>query len=447
MRLDGPRRVLAFSFVVAVSFPVAAQTAGAAGDPFLGDQWALARIGAPAAWTHSRGAGITVAVIDSGVDATHEDLKGRIRTAVTCLGTTGDPDQCTPGSAADDDGHGTHVAGILGATQGNGLGVAGVSPEATLLDVKALRRVCVPPQVPGTDLHGSGSCHAEGAVIDVRAAMRWASSHGANVINLSLAEDAVTRSTTGSSIAPEVKEAWAAGIVVVVASGNDLDVLMGSGYGDLPVLVVTATGPNDARARYANSVGEVRWGVAAPGGSSDGPCPTADILSTYRDVVDGPGYACMSGTSMAAPHVSGAIALLLAKGWTASSAVDRLVSTAQDIGAPGRDKVFGYGMINASLAASGSSPPKPRATSTSASQAAAGAGSQPSSPEAVPAAAPTAAPTPVVAPSPLTTPAQVRAEDVGERGQDLWLLPWVATMLLAATSVVFLVLRTRRRST
>src|SRR5438128_247927 len=81
------------------------------------------RLGAPAAWTATRGRGVAVAILDSGVDSSHEDLKGRIVASVDCVGASGDPGRCHA-AGSDDDGHGTHVAGIIGATAGNGVGTA-----------------------------------------------------------------------------------------------------------------------------------------------------------------------------------------------------------------------------------------------------------------------------------------------------------------------------------
>jgi len=97
-----------------------------------GLQWGLERIGAPDAWSQATGRGVTIAVVDSGVDLQHQDLRAKVIGQVSCIGANGDEDRCT-GSAQDDNGHGTHVAGIVSAVTGNRIGVAGVAPAARVL--------------------------------------------------------------------------------------------------------------------------------------------------------------------------------------------------------------------------------------------------------------------------------------------------------------------------
>ena len=331
---------VAASVVAALGVPAAA--AAAAVDPLLADQWHLATIGVHDAWKVTQGAGVTIAVVDSGVDTDHEDLGARLGGGTACLATGGDPGACA-GSVEDDNGHGTHVAGIALATGGNGVGGAGVAPAARLMPVRVLKQVCA----PAVDLLTLELCVSAGNTADTGAAIRWAVDHGADIVNLSLGEPIALRVTPGTELGDDVEYAWSKGVIVVGAAGNDFDVAMGSHYRDLPLVVVAATGPDDAKASYSNTVGEVRWGVAAPGGAGPGECPSANILSTlWRATGENDAYGCMAGTSMAAPVVSGGLALLRASGLSAAGAVQRLTTTADDIGPPGVDSQFGFGRIN-----------------------------------------------------------------------------------------------------
>ena len=382
------RRALAVVAMVLVAVMVSPRPlASAPGDPIRDRQWALSRIGAAQAWGKARGAGVKVAVIDSGVDLQHEDLTANLLPGVSCIGSLGDPSRCS-GSAQDDDGHGTHVAGILAAVTGNGVGISGVAPDARIIPIRAIKHLCTP-------LPQGERCGAEGRVDDARAALHWAVDHGAKVVNLSVADDVVTRSATGSPLRSEVERAWAKGVIVVVAAGNDLDVLMGSGYDGAPLLVVGATTRDDQKASYANSVGDARWGVSAPGGTGDRSCPDHDVLSTYLEAGSASAYACLSGTSMAAPHVAGAAADLLSMGLSPSQVVDRILSTTDDLGDPGRDRVFGHGLLNLARAVGGPGRALP----------AEAPGSQPASvPPAAAPAVPAASAAPPSAPSGTTPP-------------------------------------------
>jgi subtilisin family serine protease len=370
--------------VTAVAVALIAGTAGAmpshaATDPMVAMQWSLRTIGADPLGRYA-GAGVTVAVIDTGVQADHEDLAGAVTASVDCIGSGGDPAGCRA-AAGDPDGHGTHVAGIVGARAGNGKGIAGVAPQASIQSVRVLERGCEDKAV------GGALCTALGDSADVEAGIRWAIANGADVINLSVADDAASRAATGSPLGPAIEEAWAAGVIVVVASGNDLDVAMGSGYEDVPAIVVAATGPADDRASYSNSVGAARWGMAAPGGDDDGSCPAHAVLSTWvRTQAPNEDYACMDGTSMAAPHVAGAAAVLLSAGFTALQAIDQLLRTAVDLGAAGHDSEYGAGRLD--LAAALATPPPvvsreqidPAATPTPAAAAATAGPATPSRP-------------------------------------------------------------------
>ncbi|MGQ0833116.1 MAG: S8 family serine peptidase [Microthrixaceae bacterium] len=326
----------------------AAQGAPGANDPVFeqGLQWGLDRIGAPAAWARGTGRGITIAIVDSGVDLQHEDLRSKVVGSVSCIGSGGDSSKCS-GSAQDDNGHGTHGAGIALAVTDNGAGVAGVAPDARLLAVRVLSNDCT-----------SSGCTASGTAGDVSAGIRWAVDHGADVINLSLGGGTM-QSALGCSFCDAIDDAWNKGAIAVVAAGNDS--VLPAGFADEPAVVVTATNRDDGRASYSSASSSIvraaRWPVAAPGGEAEtraADCATGGtpkgVLSTYWTAGQHDQYACLAGTSMAAPHVSGALAVLRSMGYTKQGAIDRLMATAKDLGPAGRDDTFGYGRIDLSAA-------------------------------------------------------------------------------------------------
>ena len=288
-------------------------TGGARGsdDPSFKDQWGLERIGAEAAWTRTTGGGVRIGIIDTGIDLEHEDLAGKVVESVSCVGSQGDPGKCE-GSAQDDQGHGTHVAGIAAAAKDNGKGIAGVAPDAQLVVAKAIN-------ASGT---GSGA--------DVTAAVKWVVDHGAKVVNLSLGDPAqpIRALISENQLKEAVEYVWSKGAIAVVASGNSGTGLgiEGANFGDMNAVIVGATGPDDQPATYSTSTGEAKWAVAAPGGAADS-TKAHDIYSTFWIKGQKNAYTYLAGTSMAAPHVSGALALLLAQGYSQADAVTRLLDT------------------------------------------------------------------------------------------------------------------------
>ena len=316
VRRPGPAGAVVALPVLWASVMASAVGAGAQSPP----QWNIDRVGAPAS-----AAGAVIAVVDTGVDSAHPAFGDRVQRAIDLVG----------GSGGDPNGHGTHVAGVAAGAD-NGCGAIGVAPDASILPVRVL------------DDEGTGT-------VDVVAeGIRQAADRGATVINLSLGTDVVLRRVSGSELQDAVRYAWSKGSIPVLAAGNDgaFGDLFGSGYGDLPAVVVTATDHRDRAAPYATSIGSAAWGVAAPGGDASGE-EGRDVLSAF------PGRRCalQAGTSMAAPHVSGALAALRAKGLGPGQAVDRLLSTARDLGSPG---TYGHGLIDA-RAALGSGRPVPAA--------------------------------------------------------------------------------------
>ena len=308
MRIRG----LAQALCAALAVTLVATAAGASNDADFAKQWSLAKIGAPDAWANSTGQGVRVGIVDTGVDLNHEDLAGRVVEHTSCVGAAGDQARCT-GSAQDDQGHGTHVAGIVAASKDNGVGIAGVAPDAQLVVAKAL------------------TAAGAGTEADINAAIKWVVDHGARVVNLSLGDpNFVFTSLLGTGMREGIEYAWSKGAVPVVASGNSNLLGLGLGssnYGSLNALVVGATGPDDQVAGYSSPIGSAKWGILAPGGAGDGN-PDHDIYSTFWRSGKPNTYQALAGTSMAAPHVAGAVALLLAEGLSPQQAIERLLSTA-----------------------------------------------------------------------------------------------------------------------
>jgi subtilisin family serine protease len=305
-------RIVLLGLAVSALMLVPMTGAGASNDPSFKDQWGLARIGAEQAWARTTGAGVRIGIVDTGVDLQHEDLAGKVVESISCVGSGGDVAKCG-GSAQDDQGHGTHVSGIAAAYKDNGKGIAGVAPDAQLVVAKVMN-------AQGT---GSGS--------DVTAGIKWVVDHGAKVVNLSLGDPAqpITALISENELKEGVDYVWSHGAIAVVASGNSGTGLgiEGANFGDMNAIIVGATGPDDKPATYSTSTGGAKWAVSAPGGAADGK-KADDIYSTFWMASQKNAYTYLAGTSMAAPHVTGAVALLLAEGFSQQAAVTRLLDTA-----------------------------------------------------------------------------------------------------------------------
>jgi subtilisin family serine protease len=311
------------AFLCAALLPAAAHAG--AGDPLRSQQWGLDLIHADAAHLVTTGAGATVAVVDTGIDASHPDLAGRIVPGYDFVDNDTTPQ--------DGNGHGTHVSGIVAADADNGIGVDSVAPGASIMPVRVL------------DDSGSGS---DASVAD---GINWATAHGANVINLSLG-GSVPTSGLGlpDAMTSAVQNAVNHGIVVVAAAGNDGLPFCENNSLAGKVLCVGAVDKRESRS-FFSSFG-AGLSLVAPGGS-DMPGTDEDILSTWNDGT----YHSLAGTSQATPHVSGVAALLVSLGVRGQAAVQRILATATDLGTPGPDLQFGAGLVNAQAAVAGLSLP------------------------------------------------------------------------------------------
>ena len=295
-------------------------------DPYYGYQWHLDQIGMPEAWTHQRGEGVIVAVIDTGV--AYRDEGGFAR-APDLANTNIVPGwDFIDGDAFPDDehGHGTHVAGTIAQSTNNGVGVAGVAPGASIMPLKVL------------DANGSGGWGG------IAAAIRWAADNGAHVINMSLGGGFPSR-----SVQRAIDHAHSRGVLVVAAAGNASRDRVEYPARHDHVLSVGAV-RYDRTLSFYSSYGE-GLDVVAPGGdlrvdqNEDG-MPDGVVQNTI--VGGNPGrfdYLAWQGTSMAAPHVAGAAALLYGSGIRDPDTVEHMLAqSADDLGDVQR---YGSGLIQA----------------------------------------------------------------------------------------------------
>ncbi|MBT3222738.1 MAG: S8 family serine peptidase [Proteobacteria bacterium] len=282
-------------------------------DPMFEKQWNMVAMGAPAGWASSaRGKGIIVAVIDTGVSKV-EDLEGtELLQGATFVPRTS--------SSADDQGHGTHVAGTIAQTTNNGKGVAGVAPQATILPVKVLSK------------HGYGSSSWIAAGID------YAVDEGADVINLSLG------GPYSFVIHNAIRKARKKGVIVVAAAGNSGRRGVGYPGGLRETIGVSAIGPDGSLAFYSSYGKGVD--IAAPGG--DKRKPGGGVLQDTINAAGGHHYVEYQGTSMATPHVAGAVAVLLSTGAPPDQVEQMLLKSA--VGDGKWNEKYGYGKLSISNA-------------------------------------------------------------------------------------------------
>ncbi|QHW30416.1 peptidase S8 [Paenibacillus rhizovicinus] len=266
-------------------------------------QWNLPVIETEKGWQVSKGSDqVLIGVLDTGVQADHPDLVGKIEEGTNLVDETSPPD--------DDVGHGTHVSGIIAASVNNGEGVAGLTWYNKIVPIKVL------------DASGAGSTYsvAEGII--------WAADHGIKVINMSLGNYAEAQ-----FLHDAIKYAYDKDVVLVAASGNDNTERPGFPAAYPEVLAVASTNADGARSEFSNYGDYID--VAAPGMS---------IASTYP----GSQYAALSGTSMASPHVAALAGLIrsINPDLKNTEVMDIIRKSAQDLGNKGKDKYFGYGLID-----------------------------------------------------------------------------------------------------
>lgn len=283
-----------------------AMAVNTANDPYFiaGNQWSLSKIEAPGAWATTVGSSsVVVAVLDSGVRASHPDLSGKVLQGYDFVNSDADAD--------DDNGHGTAVAGITASSTNNGVGMAAVSWNSMILPVKVL----------GANGSGSYSAMANG--------ITWAADNGARVINLSLGGTASSRTLQNA-----VNYAWNRNIILIAAAGNNGNDIPFYPAACSNVVAVSATDSADRRPSWSNFGSYVD--VAAPG---------VDILTLQGTS----SYANSNGTSFSSPVAAGVVALMAAANPSLSNVgvVDALLKNNDDIGAAGYDVYYGHGRVNA----------------------------------------------------------------------------------------------------
>jgi serine protease len=281
-------------------------------DQYYSKQWNLHKIGIEAAWTRSKGSGITVAVIDTGITKVRDLHETKFVKGYDFVNDTE--------AAKDDNGHGTHVAGTVAQATNNAYGVAGVAYEANLMPLKVL------------------NADGAGTVADIAEAIKFAADNGADVINMSLGGGGASQLMEDA-----VKYAYNKGVTIIAAAGNEdtNGVSYPARYDH--VIGVSAFGPDGERASYSNYGAGVD--ISAPGGSETGTI----LQETINE--DGEGvFLGLQGTSMASPHVAGVAALVKALGIKEPDEILQVLQQSARVIQDDGLNYYGAGQLNAEAA-------------------------------------------------------------------------------------------------
>ncbi|MEV0901204.1 type VII secretion-associated serine protease mycosin [Actinoplanes sp. NPDC049802] len=283
-----------------------------AGASVRADQWQVQALNLTEAWNYSDGAGITVAVIDSGVDAHHPDLDGQVLPGLDLVDRKGDGE-------SDPVGHGTSVSALIAGRSDDQHGVIGIAPKSKILPVRVLDE----------------ENRYDDALI-VAKGLRWAVDHGAKVVNLSLGG-----SGSSATLAAAIDYAFAKDVVVVACTGN----ATGTATATTPRSGVwyPAREPGVIAVGGLDRDGEGIWSGSVTGKETVVTAPANDLVGARPG-----GYWKVQGTSFASPMVAATAALIRSR-WPdmpAGEVVNRIIKTAQDRGDPGRDPEFGFGLVD-----------------------------------------------------------------------------------------------------
>lgn len=293
-------------------YPQVSLTANSPNDEYYSKQWNLHKIGIEGAWTYSKGSGVTVAVIDTGVSKVRDLQKTKFVPGYDFVNDKVD--------ASDDNGHGTHVAGTVAQSTNNQYGVAGVAYEANLMPLKVLNE------------------YGAGTVADIAEAIRFAADNGADVINMSLGGGGESQ-----LMQEAINHAHSKGVVIVAAAGNE-DTEGVSYPARYPhVIGVAAFGPDGERAPYSNYGAGVD--ISAPGGTEAG-----EILQETIDENGNGVFVGLQGTSMASPHVAGVAALIRATGVKEPDEVLKVLEQSARVIKDDGLNYYGAGQLNAEAA-------------------------------------------------------------------------------------------------
>ncbi|GAA0545295.1 type VII secretion-associated serine protease mycosin [Paractinoplanes ferrugineus] len=293
---------------LATPSPVAEPVNPLVGDQVRDDQWYLKALDVTGAWTYANGTGVTVAVIDSGVDSTHPDLQGQVLPGLDLVDSKGDGD-------TDLVGHGTTVSAIIAGRGDDTTGVIGIAPKAKILPVRVLDEE-----------------NRYNDAIIVAKGVRWAVDHGAKVINLSLGGNG-----SSATLAAAIDYAFAKDVVVVACTGNT------SASSDTDVWY-PAREPGVLAVAGMDKDNNALWGGSITGKETVVTAPATQLVGARA----GGDYWKVQGTSFASPMVAATAALIRSR-WPnmpAGEVINRIIRTARELGPPGRDATFGFGEVN-----------------------------------------------------------------------------------------------------